>query len=1135
MSDLADWLAELGLEQYASVLARNDVDLQVLPELTEADLAALGLSLGHRKKLLRAIRRPDAAVAPPERPEYADPSRYTPDHLAERIRAARGLLAGERKQVTVLFADIKGSLELIEGSDPEQAHAILAVAIDVMMDAVHRYEGTVNKVLGDGIMALFGAPIAHEDHAVRACYAALAMLRAMAEKAGEIRRDHGVEAQVRVGLHSGEVVVRGIGNDLAMDYDAIGPTTHLAGRMEQLALPGTARLSAETARLAEGFIETRSLGVAPVKGLKEPVELFELSGAMEGRSRFQAAVARGLSRFVGRDTEMAALARALARAGEGQGQIFATVGEPGLGKSRLCYEFARGPQLEGWLVLSAGSVSYGKATAYLPVVDLLKGYFRIESRDAPRMIREKVIGKLLALDEATRPLLPPILNLLDVAPEDDAWEGLDPAQRRRRTIEAVRALLLRESREQPLLVVFEDLHWIDSETQAVLDVLVDSLPTVRMLLLVNYRPEYRHTWGSRSYYSQRRLEPLPQESAEALLEALLGADGSLAPLKRLLIRRTEGNPFFVEESARALAESGALAGAPGAHRLTEDVGTLEIPATVQGVLAARIDRVSAAHKRLLQTAAVVGKDVPFALLQAVVEEPEDRLNAGLAALQRAEFLYETRLFPEREFSFKHALTHEVAYGSLLSEGRRGLHRSIAEAMERLYADRLAEHWERLAHHFSEAGLAEQAVTYWQRAGERAVERSAYPEAIDHLRRGLALTGELPDHPGRAERELALLLALGVPLQGTRGAGSIEVGELYMQARTLCRGIDDRGTYFTVLWGLWRFYRQGADFQQARRLLAEMFTLAEDRQDPALLLEAYHAGWTTSFFTGDFGDVRRQVDEALALFDTQRHVGLAFRFGGHDPRVCGLSMDAEAQWVQGSPDGALRRMEEALALARELDHPSTLALAVDQAAQISHLRGDLATLSRQAEALVELAEEHGYDEYLATGRLLRNWALFAQGRPSEDPDMWGARESGHRVAGQEIEEAHFRAIVAEALSRQGALDEALAVVEATLGETAGHETRYWDADLLRLKGEVLLARDAAAAEPAEACFREAIAVTGHQGAKSLELRAATSLARLWCHHGKTAAARDLLSPLYASFSEGFDTRDLMEARALLETL
>jgi class 3 adenylate cyclase len=554
------------------------------------------------------------------------PATYTPKHLAEKILTSKTALEGERKQVTVLFADLKGSMELLADRDPEEARKLLDPVLERMMEAVHHYEGTVNQVMGDGIMALFGAPIGHEDHAVRACYAALRMQRRVTLYADEIQRGGGTPVQIRVGLNSGEVVVRAIGSDLHMDYTAVGQTTHLAARMEQMAKPGSVLVTGDTLKLAEGYVQVRPLGAVRVKGLDAPTSVYELTGSVPARSRLQASAARGLTRFVGRDSELQQLAQALDRAAAGHGQAVAVVGEAGVGKSRLVWEFTRSPHTHGWLVLESGSVSYGKATPYLPVIELLKAYCRIQERDDPRAIRERVAGKLLTLDRALEPLLTPLLALLDVPVDDATWGALDPPQRRQRTLEAVKQLLLRESQVQPLLVLFEDLHWMDSETQALLDSLIESLPMARLLFLVNYRPEYQHAWGRKTYYLQLRIDPLPPESAEALLAALLGEDRTLELLKRVLIERTEGNPFFLEESVQTLVETKVLAGERGAYRMAKAPDAWQIPATAQAILAARINRLEPEDKRLLQAASVIGKDVPFTLLQAIADVPEDSLR-----------------------------------------------------------------------------------------------------------------------------------------------------------------------------------------------------------------------------------------------------------------------------------------------------------------------------------------------------------------------------------------------------------------------------------------------------------------------------------------------------------------------------
>jgi class 3 adenylate cyclase len=700
---LAQVLALLQQEKrvaYRVLKRRLQLDDELLADLKDDVIYAKQVAMDEGGIVL--VWTGDTAASIPTSPPTPDVARapltYTPSYLAEKILTSRSALEGERKQVTVLFADVKGSMELLADRDPEEARQLLDPVLERMMAAVHRYEGTVNQIMGDGIMALFGAPLAHEDHAVRACYAALAMQEAMRHYSAEVRRTYGVEVQIRVGLNSGEVVVRAIGNDLHMDYSAIGETTHLAARMEQLALPGTIRLTAATLRLVEGLIQVTALGPVPVKGLTAPVEVFDVVGASALRRRLQAAAARGLTPFVGRQTELDVLQRALAQAAAGQGQVVALVGEAGVGKSRLVYEVIHSHRTQGWRVLESASVSYGKATPYFPVIELLKRYAHVEQHDDTRTVRAKVTGQVLTLDTALQDTIPALLSLLDALPEDHPLRTLDPPQRRQRTLDGLKRVLLGETQEQPLLLVCEDLHWIDTETQALLDSLVESLPTARLLLLVNYRPEYQHGWGSKTFYTQLRLDPLPPASAEELLQALLGEDASLLPLTQRLIARTQGNPFFLEESVRTLVETGVLVGARGAYRLVQPVSSLQVPATVQAVLAARIDRLPAEDKRLLQTAAVVGTEVSLALLQAIADVTEEELHHGLVRLQAAEFLYEMSLFPERVYTFKHALTHEVAYGSVLQERRRGLHARIVETLEVLSPDRLAEQVDRLAHH-----------------------------------------------------------------------------------------------------------------------------------------------------------------------------------------------------------------------------------------------------------------------------------------------------------------------------------------------------------------------------------------------------------------------------------------------------
>ncbi|MBI3799484.1 MAG: AAA family ATPase, partial [Deltaproteobacteria bacterium] len=603
---------------------------------------------------------------------------------------ARGATDGERKTITALFADIKGSMALMEDLDPEEARALIDPALQLMMDAVHRYEGYVVQSTGDGIFAFFGAPLAHEDHPHRALYAALRMQEEIGKYTDTLRLAGRGLVEIRVGVNTGEVVLRSIRkDDLRTEYTPIGHSTGLAARMEGLAKAGSIVVSEHTYRLTAGYFEFKPLGAATVKGVSEALNVYEVLGVGPWRTRLQVAARRGLSRFVGRHREMEQLQKALEQTKGGHGQMVGVMGEPGVGKSRLFREFveatARSP-LHQCLVLETFSVSHGKADAYLPLIELLKNYFQILPQDDERQRREKVGGKVLMLDRSLEDTLPYLFFLLGIAEPTSSLQQMDPQIRKRRTLEAIKRLLIRESLNQPLILIFEDLHWLDTETQAFLTLLSESLATARLLLLVNYRPEYHHEWSNKTYYTHLRLDPLGQEDAQDLLTALLGDGATLQPLKHLILEKTEGNPFFMEEIVQELFEQEVLVRDPvvGAKlrpglstghspsspgRTSPASPEIHIPTTVQGILAARIDRLTAEEKTLLQTLAVIGKEFSFSLLKQVVQQSDDTLQPSLAHLQAAEFIYEQPAFPEVEYTFKHALTQEVAYNSLLIERR----------------------------------------------------------------------------------------------------------------------------------------------------------------------------------------------------------------------------------------------------------------------------------------------------------------------------------------------------------------------------------------------------------------------------------------------------------------------------------
>jgi predicted ATPase len=810
------------------------------------------------------------------------------------------------------------------------------------------------------------------------------------------------------------------------------------------------------------------------------------------------------------------------------------VGEPGVGKSRLFYEFTHSHRTEGCLIVESGSVSYGKATPYLPVIDLLKAYFKVQDRDNQRAAREKVTGKLLALDKTLEPALPALLSLLDVPVKDPQWHTLDPSQRRQRTLDAIKGLLLRESQVQPVILVFEDLHWIDSETQSFLDGLIDSLPTAPLLLLINYRPEYRHGWGSKAFYSQLRIDPLPPAGAEELLAAVLGDDMSLQPLKQLLIERTEGNPFFMEESIRTLVETKILAGERGRYRITDALEITRIPATVHAVLAARIDRLSPAAKQLLQSAAVIGKDFSFVLLHAVVELSEEELQRELAHLQTAEFLYQASFFPELKYTFKHALTHEVAYRSLLRASRQNCHRRIAQTLEERFPEFIESQPQLLARHYTEAGLGALAIPYWHRAGEKANARAAHTEAISYLNTGLELLQALPKNQECLQHELSLHAALGRTLKDVKGYGDPEVEQAYTRARELCRQIGDAPQIFSTLLGLSIYFVVRAELQTARELGEQLLEMAEGARDPVLLVEAHYALGVTYFWSGEFVVARKHLEQGITDYDPRKHDSHIVLFGQNEGVVC-LCRAALNLWYLGYPDRALAQAGEAVTMAQDLAHPASLAYVVYWVAFLHHQRRDVQKTREWTDASLALSTEQGFGYWPPQAMILQGWALVQEGQLTEGIVRMRQGLVALEGAGTEIQRAYSLGLLANAERQAGRggegvamLDEALTAVDKTGG-------RWAEAELHRLKGDVLLQQAAPDAPQAESCFHQALAVARRQQAKSLELRAAMSLSRLWQRQGKKVEAQNLLAGVYRWFTEGFDTADLKQAKALLEDL
>jgi class 3 adenylate cyclase/DNA-binding winged helix-turn-helix (wHTH) protein/tetratricopeptide (TPR) repeat protein/ABC-type thiamine transport system ATPase subunit len=1048
----------------------------------------------------------------------------TPTSLVEKLRMSRAGLEGERKQVTVLFADITDSLELIRSLDPEAAQQLLDPALHTMMDAVHRYEGTVNQVLGDGIMALFGAPLAHEDHALRACYAALAMQAALRDYAAEVRHTHDLAIQHRIGLNSGEVVVRTIHHDLHREYSAVGQPTHLAARMEQLAPPGTIVLTAATVRLVEGLVRVKALGPMPVKGLVEPVEVWELLGASGVRRRLQAATARGLTPFVGRQTELTVLDAALAQAGMGHGQVVAVVGEAGVGKSRLLDECVQAAQTQGWLVLDSAAVAYGQATPYFPVLDLLRRYCCLEEHDDARTIQAKVTEQVLRLDAALQDTVPALLALLDALPADSPFWRLGAPQRRQHTFLALKRVLLRESQGQPLLLVCEDLHWLDTETQALLDSLSESLPTARLLLLVTYRPDYRHGWGSKTYYTQLRLDPLPPENADTFLQALLGDDASLAPLTQFLIQRTEGNPFFLEESVRTLVETGALVGEPGAYRLAHALPTMQMPATVQAVLAARIDRLPPEEKRLLQTAAVIGMEVPFALLQAVAELPEETLRLGLTHLQDAEFLYETSLFPELAYTFKHALTQEVAYGSLLHARRRVLHARLVEALEALTRERVVEHAERLAYHALHGEVWDKAVTYCQQAAARAHDRAAFREAVASSEQALQALAHLPE-PGDIQ-------VLAIELRLTMGHSLIQLGELGRclallgEAEALARVLDDRARLGRVLVMMAPVLRATGDHDGAMAVVQQALDLAAQLGDSALQMQASLQLGLRYRDIGDFGRAAELLRRSVEAAD--REPGTT----STEERIRSRAALAQTLGVLGAFAEGRRHGEEALRLATLEGRGATPMIASALLGGVSLAQGDLEHAIRILEPGLALCRASGNRDWLQTLAAGLGYAYALQGRLAEGRALLEEAISESLSTGTRQSHAHWLASLSEVCRLAGCYDEAWQHARQALELAQQQKARWPEARALYQLGAVHAHIDPSDAEQAEAYYQQALARAEELGMRPLQVHCHRGLGLLYGQTGRRALARAALSTAIALYRAMDMTFWLPQAEAAL---
>ena len=832
---------------------------------------------------------------------------------------------GERKEVSVLFADVKGSMELIAERDPEEAQQILDPALALMIDAVHQYGGTVCQVMGDGIMALFGAPLGQEDHAVRACHAALYLQKKIEGYATDLRGRLGVDVQVRVGLNSGEVVVRGIVTDVRREYTAVGQAAHVAARMEQLARPGTTMVAQPTAASAGVLFDFRAIGPVPVKGLANPIHVFELVAArrIPAQSHIAAAKLGGLSSFVGRDAELVKIGKVIERVIEGRGQAVALIGEPGVGKSRLAYEVIKSSK--GWITLEGRALSYGTRTAFLPIASMLRAYFDIQDTDNISEVRDKIVQGLSLLGDVNAESRSAVLWLLDIQEEDRkgaAWMKLEPHARRQRTIESIKRLLLKLSNIHPLILLIEDLHWIDAESQAVIDALIEMLPYARILLIGTYRPEYVQAWEANEDCLLIRVDPLPAAVMNIIALDMLGPDATLADITQKLITHTGGNPFFLEESVRSLAETKVLKGCRGAYELSGHVSQFSIPSSVKSVLAARIDRLSRNDKSLLQAASVVGRDILEEVVSLVVNRPTSEVQSSLEKLQKSEFLLEIRSSP-REFTFSHALTHDVTYAGLLQDRRKLLHAATLSAMEQVFENRLTEHVETLARHALAGEKWSKATTYLRQAGTAAAVRSNYGDAAAWHRMAL----EASAHLGNSKDALALAIDVRFDLYNALLAlgDHAPIFEVLSKAESLAESLGDARRLSRIHGYLAMSMWWVADYPRAIELAKRAISAANDLKRSGLEGIALVAlGWA-HHAQGRFDQALVSLARVLELAQAEPE-----RFAGHrgSPPLAIMAMVwlATLKGEQGDFDAGHRFASDAVRMAEDANHPWSRAAA-----------------------------------------------------------------------------------------------------------------------------------------------------------------------------------------------------------------
>jgi class 3 adenylate cyclase/predicted ATPase len=1029
----------------------------------------------------------------------------------------------ERRQLTVMFCDLVGSTQLSTQLDPEDYRAIVQQYQQTCTEVNQRHEGYLAQYLGDGLLVYFGYPVAHEDDARRAVRTGLEIVEAIKGQAGR----HTLP--VRIGIHTGLVVVGEIGTRDKRELLALGETPNIAARIQGLAEPNTVIISAATHHLIDGQFESQLFGSHLLKGIDSPIAVYHVQrerqtdGVLGGKA--------SLTPLVGREQEVGLLLDRWEQAKEGRGQVVLLSGEPGIGKSRLAYTLREHVKAEGSLLFEARCSPYHQHSALYPLIEVLQRTLLLTRQDTDEEKVEKVERALTLynLQEAV-PLFTALLSL--PTPAQYPPLNLTPQKQKERTLQALLQLLMAQAERQATVSVWEDVHWADPSSLEFLSLFIEQIPTTKLLLVPTFRPEFTPPWKPRSHISHLVLNRLGQKHVEAMIEKVAKGRALSAEVIEQIRIKTDGVPLFVEEVTKSVVEAATGVGARHAAPLQT------IPATLQEALLARLDRLSGV-RQVAQLGATLGREFSYELLHAVSPMSEADLHTALGKLVEAEILYQRGIAQQARYFFKHALIQDTAYQSLLKSTRQQYHRQIAQVLEERFPEAKRNQPELVAHHYTEANFMEQAIPYWQQAGQRATQRSANMEAIAHLTKGLEVIKALPNTSERVRQELALQVALGAPLIASTGYASPAIERVYARARVLCQQIGETPELFPVLWGLWVLYLMRAEHQTALELAEQLFGLAQRVQDAALVVEACQALGHTRYVLGDFASARELVERGSALYDPHQHRLLAFRHG-QDPGMICRCLAAFALWMLGYPDQAFTKIQEALTLTRELFHPYTLAVVLFGTALLHQLRREWHATQQMAEAVISLSNEQGFPFTLAIGTIFRGWALAEQGEGKEGIAAIRQGLAAYQVTGTELLQPYFRALLAAAYGNVGQPENGLNVLAEPL-EAVGRTGEHSDeAELYRLKGELTLQAQVQGSksqgeEEAEACFHTAIDIAQKQQAKSLELRAVMSLARLWRQQGKKEKARQRLGEIYGWFTEGFDTKDLQEAKALLEEL